>query len=180
MQEVRKFLVTNGEEVTLRPALPADAGGIIISLRSTSLERSYVLMEQYGRDAESEREYISRIERSHNLLIVATVRGEVVGTLAAFQADRGQRAETAHVLFVGLHLIESSRGLGIGSQMLEYSIEWAAEHGFKKLEASIFTTNKRSLHVFSKAGFVQECTKLKKFRIGHDYIDEVCMGKLLD
>jgi len=180
MQKIKKFLVTHGEEVTLRPALPEDASEIVLSLRSTSLERSYVLMEQYGKDAESEREYINRIDRNHNLLIVATVGGRVVGTLAAFQADKGQRAETAHVLFIGLHLIESFRGLGIGSQMLEYSIEWAAEHGFKKLEASIFTINKRSLRLFSKAGFIQECTKVKKFRIGHDYIDEICMGRLID
>ncbi|HXX57217.1 MAG TPA: GNAT family N-acetyltransferase [Thermodesulfovibrionales bacterium] len=180
MQEVKKFSVTNGDEVILRLATPEDAGEIIVTLRSTSLERSYVLMEQYGKDIESEREYIRGIDRKNNLLIVATVRGKVVGTLAAFQANGGQRPETAHVLFIGLHIVESLRGLGIGSQMLRYTVEWAAEHGFKKLEASIFTTNKRSLHVFNKAGFEQECKKLKKFRIGHDYIDEVCMGRFLD
>ena len=180
MEEVKKISASNGEEVTLRPALPEDAGGIVISLRSTALERSYVLMEQYGKDTEAESEYISRIDRNNNLLLVATSRGGVIGTLAAFQANGGQRPETAHVLFIGLHLLEAYRGLGIGSQMLEYAMEWAIEHKFKKLEASIFTTNKRSLHVFTKAGFRQECTKLKKFRIGHDFIDEICMGKVLD
>lgn len=55
MQEVQTFLAKNGEEITLRPAAPENSSGIIETLRSTSLERSYVLMEQYGKDPESER-----------------------------------------------------------------------------------------------------------------------------
>lgn len=180
MQEVQTFPAKNNEEITLRPAVPKDSGEIIKTLRSTSPERSYVLMEQYGKDSEAESEYIGKMDPKKNLFLVAVARDEVVGSLAALQADGGHRPETAHVLNIGLHLVESFRGLGIGSRMLDYTIEWAREHGFKKLEASIFTTNKRSLNLFRKAGFMEECMKLKKFRIGRDYIDEACVGKWLE
>lgn len=64
--------------------------------------------------------------------------------------------------------------------MLEYTDEWAREHGFRKLEASVFTTNKRSLNLFRKSGFSQECTKVKRIRVGNEFIDEVCIGKWLE
>ena len=179
MEELRKFAATNGEEVSLRPAVPEDAAAIIRTIKSASLERSYVLMEQYGKDAVSEEEYIRMIDCERCLLLVATVRGEVVGNLAALQADGGNSPRTAHILNIGLHLVDAYRGLGIGSQMLQYAIEWAEAHQFKKLEASIFTTNKRSLHVFSRAGFREEGTRQKRFWVGNQYIDEVLMGKVL-
>ncbi|HYA26908.1 MAG TPA: GNAT family N-acetyltransferase [Thermodesulfovibrionales bacterium] len=180
MQEVQKFPADNGEEVTLRGAMPEDAGAILKTLKSTSPERSYVLMEQYGKNAESEKDYIRGMDREENLLLVAEMNGTVVGSLGALQADEGQNPQTGHILRVGLHLAEAFRGIGIGSHMLEYAAEWAREHGFKKLEASIFTTNKRSLHLFSRAGFQEEGTRRKRFWVGNDYIDEVLMGKILE
>lgn len=180
MEEVRKYLARSGEEITIRPAEPEDSCEIIDTIRSNALERSYVLMEQYGRNVASERAYISELDRRKNLLIVAAAGVEVVGCLAALQADEGSREETAHILHVGLHLKEIYRGVGIGSQMLGYAIEWAQEAGFKKLEASIFTTNKRSLKLFSKAGFTEEGVRQKRIRIGREYIDEVLMGKVLE
>lgn len=180
MEEVQTFTAANGEEITLRPAVPDDACEIIDTLRSASSERSYVLMEQYGNDREAECEYIRSLDWSHNLLLVAVGKGGVVGSLAALQADAGTRPHTAHVLNVGLHLKDDHRGIGIGTRMLHYAIQWAREHGYLKLAASIFTTNKRSLHVFSKAGFVEECLKRKHIRLGREYIDEVCVGMVLE
>jgi len=180
MQESWKFLAKNGEEIMLRYAVPKDAGDIIQTVKSASPERSYVLMEHYGKNPASEKEYITGLDRQRNLLLVALAGSTVVGSLAGLQADGGQRPQTAHILKIGLHLTEAYRGQGIGSEMLNYAIEWAEEHGFKKMEASIFTTNKRSLRMFGRAGFDEECKKRRQFRVGNEFIDEVCMGKLLD
>ncbi len=180
MQETWIFQAKNNEKVTLRPAVPEDAAAIIKTIKSTSQERSYVLMEQYGKSADSEKEYIRLIDCEKCLLLVAVVGDEVVGSLAAFQADDGHNPRTEHILKIGLHLAEQYRGLGIGSLMLQYVDAWAREHRFKKLEASIFTTNKRSLHLFDRAGFHEEGMRLKRFWVGNDYFDEVLMGKILD
>lgn len=180
MEEVQRFPAKNNEEVTLRPAVPEDAAAIVRAIKSASEERSFVLMEQYGKSADSEKEYIRLIDCKKCLLLVATVREEVVGSLAAFQADGGENRRTAHILTIGLHLAEAYRGLGIGSRMLQYVDAWAREHQFKKLEASIFTTHKRSLHLFSRAGFQEEGTRLKRLWVGNQYFDEVLMGKVLE
>lgn len=179
MEQVKIFKAKNGEEITLRPAELGDSCEIIDTVRSEALERSYVLMEQYGKNIESEREYIGRLDRDKNLLMVAAAGINVVGCLAALQSDAGRREATAHILHVGLHLREAYRGLGIGSEMLAYAEEWAKERGFKKLEASIFTGNKRSLHLFDRAGFKEEGIRKLRVRVGRDYLDEVLVGKIL-
>jgi L-amino acid N-acyltransferase YncA len=180
MEKVKKFTARNGEEITIRHADPEDSCGIIDTIRSNAMERSYVLMEQYGKSVPAERAYIGELDKQKNLIIVATAGVEVIGCLAALQADGGRRAETAHILQVGLHLKEAYRGMGIGSQMLAYAIKWARQTKFKKLEASIFTTNNRSITLFSNAGFNEEGVRHKRIRVGREYVDEVLMGKLLE
>lgn len=180
MQTEMTFTATDGTAVTIRPARTDDSCSIIDTVRSNAMERSYVLMEHYGKDVESEREYIGGLDSARNLLIVAATGDEVVGCLAALQADAGRRPETAHILQVGLHLREAFRGLGIGRHLLDYAMAWAVEKGFKKLEANIFTTNKRSLSMFMKAGFVEEGVRRNRIQVGREFVNEVLMGKLLE
>jgi L-amino acid N-acyltransferase YncA len=179
MQSEKTFPAKGGLAVTIRPARTDDSCAIIDTVRSNAMERSYVLMEHYGRDVESERQYIGGLDSAQNLLIVAATGDEVVGCLAALQADAGRRPETAHILQVGLHLREAFRGLGIGTHLLDYAIAWAREQGFKKLEANIFTTNKHSLGMFTKAGFVEEGVRKNRIQVGREFVNEVLMGKLL-
>jgi RimJ/RimL family protein N-acetyltransferase len=179
MQKEKKFIAKNGIEIVIRPASPDDSCAILNTVRSNALERSYVLMEQYGKNIDTEKEYISRLDPKSNLLIVASTRDGLVGCLASLQADAGMRPETRHVAHIGLHISEPFRGLGIGQKLLEYAIEWAADAGFKKLEANIFTTNRRSLSLFSKAGFVEEGVRKNSIRIGSNFVNEVLMGKML-
>ena len=179
MQTVKSFAAKNGVEMTIRPAQPGDSCSIIDTVRSNAMERSYVLMEHYGKDVESEREYISGLDGAKSLLIVAAAGDEVVGCLAALQADAGRRPEPTHILHLGLHLREAFRGLGIGTHLLDYAVAWAVEKGFKKLEANIFTTNKHSLGMFTKAGFVEEGVRKNRIQVGREFISEVLMGKIL-
>ncbi len=178
MKPVQTFTAKNGAEITIRPAEPEDSCEIIDTIRSKALERSYVLMEQYGSGEDSEKDFIGGLDREKNLLIVAASDEDVIGCLAALQAGGGRQEETAHILHVGLHLREAFRGLGIGSKMLDYAIKWAKEKGYRKLEASIFTINRRSLTLFRKAGFREEGVRHQRIRMGKDYIDEVLMGKV--
>jgi RimJ/RimL family protein N-acetyltransferase len=178
-EDVLKFIAKNGELIVLRLAGCPDAEDIISVIKTNAPDRSYVLMEHYGTKPEAVKNYICNMNFDKNLLIVAVAGKTAVGALSAIQMDEGRRAETAHIMNIGLHISPEHRGLGIGSQMLDYAGEWAKEHGFKKLEANIFTTNKRSLHLFERAGFVEEGTRQKRIRIGQKYIDEVLIGKIL-
>jgi RimJ/RimL family protein N-acetyltransferase len=177
--DVLQFTTKSGEQVTLRIAGCEDAEEIINVITTNAPDRSYVLMEHYGTKPDSVKKYICSMDFEKNLLLVAATEKAVVGALSGIQMDGGKRPETSHILNIGLHIVPEYRGQGIGSQMLDFAVDWAKKRAFEKLEANIFTTNKKSLHLFERVGFVQEGTRQKRIRIGKQYIDEVLMGKVL-
>lgn len=179
MREIRKITCSNGEKITLRPALADDAQALIDAVRSTAEERSYVLMEAYGKDTESQKKYIEQFDRSRNLLLVAVSGTTVIGSLAGLETQRFQGVEEVRSLSLGIHIVRECRGRGVGAALLRYAIQWAKEHGYKRLEADIFTTNKRSLNLFSKSGFREESCKVRKIRVGNQQIHEVILTKKL-
>lgn len=177
MREVLRYRLPDGTQVTLRPAAPEDAAGIIAAVRSRAEERSYVLMEIYGKDATAERAYLERLDRERNLFLVATVDGAVVGLLALLDLPLCRGA--AQTLAAGAHLVREWRGRGIGSAMLRYGLRWAGAHGFAAVAADLFTTNERSLHLFRKAGFREEACQRRAVRVGAGAISEVILVRRL-
>jgi len=173
MREVLTYRSSDGTKVTLRPARADDAAAIIAAVRSSSADRSYVLMEIYGKDAAAQRAYLEGLDHNHNLFLVATVDGSVIGILALLDAFLCSATEPA--LAVGIHLVREWRGRGIGSTMLRYALRWAQEHGYRRVEADIFTANKLSLHLFSKAGFREETCRTRKVQAGAQQISEVIL-----
>jgi GNAT superfamily N-acetyltransferase len=180
MQEIMEFPARNGLNVTLRPAVSADAGGIISTLKSPADERSYVLMEHFGYSTAAESNYIEAMDNTRNLLLVAAQEDEIIGILGAFRTGERGRPDATGCLDIGLHIKETYRGLGIGSRMLEYSIEWARSHGFKQLKACIFTTNMASLSIFKRCGFDEQSNKPRNIRLGKKVVAEICLVKQID
>lgn len=179
MREILTYRLPDATKVTLRPARPDDAPGIIAAVRSTAEERSYVLMEVYGRDADAQRAYLEQLDTEHNLFLVAVVDGQVVGILGLL--DTLICSSPLPSLAVGVHLLRQWRGRGIGSAMLRYALRWAAAHDYHRVEADIFTTNKRSVHLFGKAGFhEQQNCRRHSVQVGAQQINEVVLEKRLD
>jgi len=177
MREILTYRLAGATKITFRPARPDDAAEIIAAVRSSAQERSYVLMEVYGKDAEAQRAYIERLDREHNLFLVATVNEKIVGILALL--DSLLCSATAPALSVGVHIVRDWRGRGIGSALLRYAMRWAKEHDYRRLEADIFTTNERSVHLFEKAGFQEETCRRRSVQVGVQRISEVILTKSL-
>jgi len=177
MRAVLTYRLADATKIILRPARPDDATAIIAAVRSSSQERSYVLMEIYGKDAASQRAYIERLDREHNLFLVATVNEQIVGILALLDFLLCSTPEPA--LSVGVHIVRDWRGRGIGSSMLRYAMRWAKEHDYPRLEADIFTTNERSLHLFEKAGFREDTCRRRSVRVGVQQINEIILARSL-
>lgn len=175
MQLDYNFTDRNGRTVNLRDARPEDAKELIDTVRSAADERSYILTEVRTGNEKEVAEYLAAIDRNKNLFLVAVCDKKVIGGLAGLQADRGQRANTAHICNIGIHLDKDYRDQGIGSKMLNCAVEWSREKGYKSLEAHIFTANKRSLGLFSKCGF-KEGLCHNQIRVGSCMIEEICVA----
>ena len=177
MREVLTYRLSDATKITLRPARPDDAAAIIAAVRSSSQERSYVLMEIYGKDAATQRAYIEQLDRRHNLFLVATVNEQIVGILALLDFLVCSTPEPC--LSVGVHIVRDWRGRGLGSAMLRYALRWAKEHEYHRLEADIFTTNERSVHLFDKAGFQEVTCRRRSVQVGVQQINEVILARSL-
>ncbi len=158
MKEVQSIKLKDGSSVTLRPAKAEDAKGIVETIRSTSEERSALILEMHGKHIGSERKFIEGLDRANNLLLVAISDDKVVGCLAALRSTEWED-RLARVVEVGVHLRDGYRGSGLGSAMLTYSVEWARAKTFKKMITSILTTNNRSAALFTRQGFSEVAAK---------------------
>jgi RimJ/RimL family protein N-acetyltransferase len=58
-------------------------------------------------------------------------------------------------------------------------VRWAKDHDYRRLEADIFTTNERSLHLFNKSGFREEACRRRSVQVGVQRINEVILTKSL-
>lgn len=87
----------------------------------------------------------------HPLWVVEDQNGHMVGW-ASFQPFYGRPAYAATVE-VSIYLDESSKGRGLGKQILQYCITRAPDYGIKTLLGFIFEHNQPSLNLFYNLGF---------------------------
>jgi len=83
-----------------------------------------------------------------HLLLVAVEGANVVGWCRLFPTDANGEAE------LGIGLLATARGHGLGTQMLLEAIAWAHERGLARLVLTTRADNYRALRLFTKHGFV--------------------------
>lgn len=176
MAQAKTVRLKNGTSVILRPATPDDAKGIVEALKSSSPERSSIMMEMYGKNIGAEREFIAGLKPKGNLLLVAAADQKIAGCLAAFASTQWEDRSSATVE-VGLHLKDEFRGQGLGSAMLAHAILWAKQNGFRQMTSNIYATNKRSVGLFTRQGFVEDSSK--EIRSGGSGILKILLRKTL-
>jgi RimJ/RimL family protein N-acetyltransferase len=109
-------------------------------------------------------------------ILVAEANEQVVGH--AF-VQRGSLRKNAHTASLGMLVVLSHRGVGIGTAMLEYIDAWARTNGLAKLFLSVFSSNHRALKLYEQSGFIQEGNRPGQFIINKQYVSEIVMGKPL-
>ena len=105
----------------------------------------------------------------HYLHLGIEADGELVGDFQLRQCDR-TRPNGAWEM--GLELIESSRGKGIGTQALKAGAEFAFNHSAHRIEGSTEENNQAMRKAFEKAGWKFEGVLRALFvedGIPHDY-----------
>lgn len=84
-----------------------------------------------------------------------------------------------HVGVLGIGLLESYRGKGIGKKLLSACIEKAKQSGIVKIELEVFASNENAIKLYESFGFVFEGKKVKGKFFEGQYDDIVLMGKFI-
>lgn len=169
-----KFVTKDGQTVWLRPAIEGDAAQLIQAVDSIAREEIYFIRSRFEMDEDQERAFIARAKERGDLILVALVDDQLLGWVTLFRA----RAEfLRHTAELGMGVVQDYRDVGIGTALMDYTLQWAAEHGIEKINLGVRTSNERARALYHKFGFVPEGYRVReiKDRQGH-YDDNVNMA----
>jgi RimJ/RimL family protein N-acetyltransferase len=105
--------------------------------------------------------------------VVAVADGRVVGMLHVDVSRHGFGE-------FGMLVDRDWRGRGVGSALLQATVEWARGHGLHKLCLEVFAQNSAAIALYRKYGFMEEGRRTKQYRRDSGELwDSIVMGLLL-
>ncbi|MDA4122253.1 MAG: GNAT family N-acetyltransferase [Thaumarchaeota archaeon] len=157
--------------VSVRRARPNDVPALVSVFRSVARERVYLYTEKVSGDQVGRMK--KRLKDRKSLIAVAEVDGKVVGSLVL---ERGPAAKSAHLRTLGISVMKGFRGIGAGSALMEYAIDWARANHVKKITLGVFSSNPAAVRLYKKFGFELEGRLKNQFLIKDEFVDELLMG----
>lgn len=166
----------------IRPAVLADIKSIfdfikIIAVKETNNVIS--LPEEFSLTILDQEMWVKYYtENEYSLLLVAEADDKIVGVL---DFKNNSKIRLSHSGEFGISILPEFQDKKIGSKMIEYLITWArSKPKLKKINLSVFETNKRAIHVYENLGFRIEGQQKNAVQIADDvYIDLIQMGMVL-
>jgi RimJ/RimL family protein N-acetyltransferase len=81
---------------------------------------------------------------------------------------------------IGMLVVESWRGKGIGKLLVGPAMQWAAAAGAHKMALEVWPHNEAAIRLYRRAGFVEEGRKVSHYRRRNGELwDSVLMGRPL-
>jgi RimJ/RimL family protein N-acetyltransferase len=165
--------------MVIREIVEADAEAYLALARAIDAESRFMMYEPGERQTtvEHQIERFRAVRASDNkLMLVAEHEGQLVGYLGAMGGDFHRNHHSVHI-FLGI--LERFTGQGLGRQLLEETEQWARRQGLHRLELTVMRHNARGLALYQKMGFAIEGTKRDSLQVDGEYVDEICLAKLL-
>jgi len=135
----------------VRPITIADADGYNRALDIVAREERFLRMVA-APPVEGSRDFVAGNIAVGNPHFVALDGAEVVGWCDIYRSsDRGSE----HVGSLGMGLIPSHRGRGLGRALIEATIG-AARTGFRRVELEVYASNTAAIGLYERVGFTHE------------------------
>jgi N-acetylglutamate synthase-like GNAT family acetyltransferase len=167
---------TTGEfDFVIRPAREEDLSGIIGAIRQVAAEKTDIVAESVAEALDQEGALLRHNEQESRVFFVASVDDEVVGWAHLHVPEFEKLRHTAE-LTVGV--LEDYRGHGIGSHLVQRSLQWARSNGLEKVYQSLPATNQDAVNFLEEQGWETEAIRQKHYKIGDDYVAEQMMAYL--
>jgi ribosomal protein S18 acetylase RimI-like enzyme len=161
-------------EFTVRAARLEDLSGLAGVIRQVTAGKTYIVGERID-DQLSDVETLLHGPRDEPpMYFVALDGSEVVGWV---NLDRPSGEKLRHVVALTMGLLDEYRGLGIGSALLERAVDWAAEHGFRKVASEVPSTNAPAIDFLEKHGWDVVATRPDHYLIEDRLVDEVQLDR---
>jgi ribosomal protein S18 acetylase RimI-like enzyme len=175
---IKTFTAKDGRDVTLRTPKWEDLDDLMELINSLVEENVDIhRIEKVTREQEIDfmGSFLGRIEKRQIFYLLAELDGKVV----ANSELRIRTGRSRHVGDIGIAIKNGCRDIGIGSEMLKCLFSQAEEMGLKMLTLTVFSTNKRAIHVYEKVGFRETGRIPNDIYKNEEFVDEIIMVKEL-
>lgn len=143
----------DGCTAVLRSAALDDAAEMLTFIRTCSAETEFLVRtpDECPTSIDAERTWIAGVVDSpDNLLILALVEGEIVGSA---QVTFNRRQKLAHRATIGITILRKCWNLGLGTALITELIAAARARGVMQLELDFIEGNARARALYEKMGF---------------------------
>lgn len=171
----------NGETSILRSPNKEDAKSMIDYLNIIGGESDFITFgkNEFSMSLEAEQDYIEKINNMKNSKnILALVNGEIIGiaSITSVQKERMKHNGT-----LGISLRKKYWGMGLGSEIMDYLINWAKSNGItKKINLLVREDNIRGIKLYEKFGFEKEGLLKKDICVNGVYYNTIAMGLYIE
>ena len=174
--EKHDYLAKLGKEASIREAKEEDFISIWKIFRKVVGEGEYTSTVRL----DTSRDRYEDTDEANDMKKFITVLCEVEKQIVGYATVEEPIWElSSHAGELGIAVLPQFRGVGIGSALLDSALEVALQKGFKKVNLSVFSTNKTAMNLYKKFGFKKVGKKKKQFYLHGKYIDEIIMEKFI-
>lgn len=138
-------------------------------------ERKY-LGSTSGFPLERTIEFVKFIVSNNLSQYFAIENGEVVGWCDILPKSY---EGLTHVGVLGMGILKTYRGKGLGTQLLEKAVEHAKLNGIEKVELDVYESNLGAIALYEKLGFTMEGNRIRGRKLDGEYDNIVLMGKFI-
>lgn len=162
--------------IEIRPARSRDARSYLEAFGSVAAERRFIQTERVTAVTHPPRVFRRRFRRSWDEQaghLIAIDGDRVVGGLSI---RREEHPATRHVCTLGMFVVASHRGRGIGAALLSEAIRWARRFGLERVELTVYPHNEAAIALYRRFGFVEEGRLVRHSKKSYGYEDEILMA----
>lgn len=178
---MKEIKLKNGKTAILRSPIKEDAQAMIDYLNIIGGESDFITFgkNEFSMSVEAEQDYIERInsmDNSKNILII--IEDEIVGiaSITSVQKERMKHNGT-----LGISIRKKYWGIGLGSEIMAYLIDWAKSNKItKKINLLVREDNIRGVKLYEKFGFEKEGLLKKDICVNGVYYNTIAMGLYID
>ncbi|WP_226481188.1 GNAT family N-acetyltransferase [Natrinema amylolyticum] len=186
--------------VTIRPAREEDRDGVVETMRTVADDGAYVVAETVATELERESALVRANEERSRVFFVA-VRGERPADEDAAESDPAADSSASdadvdsdgdvvgwlhfdapelpalrHTAEVTVGVDTDVRRQGIGSELLEYGLEWATDAGYRKCYQNVPATNEAAIEFLEDNGWQREGEHEEQYRLDGEFVDEIMLA----
>lgn len=139
----------------IRPLQGGDTRALLAYVNDLIAEDTYLMLSGKKMTLTQEKKYVTeslaRVKKNEKIHIVAVFGGRIVGSA---DIRRGEKRKH-HIGEIGIAILSSHRGQGLGRRLVEALIAGGKRMGLRMLMLHCFENNVPALALYKKFGFIE-------------------------